>query len=178
MTKPQNIESIEKATDKSWNEWRRLLNDAGARELEHKAIAELAQQELTGKIDSPGWWAQTIAVAYEQAIGRREPGQKSDGTYEISVSKTVEGTRDDIFTRYMDKLAGTVQFDSAITSNERTSVTPVRSYWKCDLEDGSKITWAFEQKDSNKVLVVVSHVILQSQESANSWRAYWKNYLG
>ena len=38
---------------------------------------------------STAWWAQSITVGFEQARGIRRPGQRQDGTYEASVSRTV-----------------------------------------------------------------------------------------
>ncbi len=178
MTKSQSIESIEKATGRSWKEWNKFFSDHSAKELDHKSIASLVHKELEGKIDSAGWWSQAITVAYEQYIGRREPGQKSDGTYEVSVSKTVEGTRDEVYASYAEKLSQTEQFNNLTTDNERTSTTPVRSYWKCDFSDGSKIIWSFEQKNPGKVLLVAMHTGLASSESAVKWRDFWKEYLG
>ena len=35
------------------------------------------------------WWSQHVTVAYEQARGIREPGQRQDGSFEASVSRTV-----------------------------------------------------------------------------------------
>lgn len=178
MTKSQSIESIEKATGRPWADWKQWLEKAGAHELTHPAIADLVYKELEGKIDSPGWWSQGVTVAYEQAIGRRAPGQRSDGTFELSVSKTVDGTRDEVFAGISDRLhAAAAGFAGKTIANVRTSVTPVRSYWKCDLDDDSKVTWSFEQKGEGKVLVAVTHTNLISEEQASGWREFWKNYL-
>ena len=58
-------------------------------------LAAAAHTLFRGKVDNAGWWAQTAAVAYEQQIGRRVPGQLGDGTFQVSVSKTVPGSRRD-----------------------------------------------------------------------------------
>ncbi len=48
MTKPANIASIEKATNKSWQQWLDELEENGARELSHI--------ELAKKIVWPALW--------------------------------------------------------------------------------------------------------------------------
>jgi hypothetical protein len=35
------------------------------------------------------WWAQGVTVGYEQARGIRSPGQRQDGTFEVSVTRTI-----------------------------------------------------------------------------------------
>ena len=90
-TKPISTAAIEKGTARSWQDWLAFLEEIGADRLSHKEIAE--RVAATG--DASGWWSQSIAVAYEQRIGRRRPGQRSDGTYQASASRTIPGTRDE-----------------------------------------------------------------------------------
>ena len=177
MTKPQNVEAIEKATNKSWQEWLTWLNSMGAEKLNHTRIAELVYTNLSGgKIDSPSWWAQGITVAYEQSIGRRMPGQKGNGTFEVSVSKTFEGQREGVFVQCLNLLNGAQEFNSEIAKNARTNTTPVRSYWRCELAGGGKVTWAVEQKLPNKVWLVINHTNLATAEEAAKWKVFWKKY--
>ena len=60
----------------------------GAEQLSHHEIASALITELDGKVDNLGWWAQATAVAYEQYVGRRVPGQRPDGTFQTSVSRS------------------------------------------------------------------------------------------
>lgn len=177
MTQPQNIESIEKATGRKWSEWLEWLEERGAKDLSHTEIARLVHKELEGKVDSFGWWAQGVTVAYEQQTGRRVPGQKSDGTFEISVSRTVKGSREGIFQRLSEQLESEFEFGEVNINQTRTSVTPVRSYWRCELDNGTKVVWALEEKGEAKCLLVVTHTNLTSSESAESWRDFWSRYL-
>jgi hypothetical protein len=45
-------------------------------------------RELEGTIEQLGWWTQAVTMAYEQYIGRPVPGQRPDGTFQKSVSKS------------------------------------------------------------------------------------------
>lgn len=177
MTKPSNRPGIEAATGRAWNDWVTMLDAAGGRDKEHKAIARLVHQELSGRIDSAGWWAQGVAVAYEQYIGRRAPGQRSDGSYEVSVTKTIAGERENVFALWNEAYGRVEAFDGRRVHNERTSITPVRSYWRCELNDSSKISVAVEQKDTGKSIITVTHTALSSAQAQDEWRTYWKDRL-
>ena len=84
-------ESVLKATGRSWAEWYALLDGAGARELDHGAIASKVH-ELG---DVTGWWGQQIAVSYERARGLRAVNERPDG-YSVPASLKV---RDALKTR-------------------------------------------------------------------------------
>ncbi|GAB3616480.1 hypothetical protein GCM10027416_10370 [Okibacterium endophyticum] len=78
-------DSVEKATGRSRDQWRSLLGSSGAATWSHTATASW----LVDEHGVDGWWAQSITVDFEQHIGRRKPGQRADGTFEVSVSRTV-----------------------------------------------------------------------------------------
>lgn len=177
MTKPQDTAAIAQITQKPWDEWVKWLDARGARELGHGDIAKLIQEELSGKIDSAGWWSQGITVAYEQHIGRRVPGQRSDGTFEVSVSKTISGNLEDTFATRVEQLNAQDSFDGEVVSNVRTSITPVRSYWRCNFADGTKLTWSFEPKGTDRVFMVVQHTAIKSAEQSQRWEQFWAEYL-
>lgn len=77
-------EAVKAKTGKAWAEWFKLLDAAGARTLEHRAIVTLLSQSH----GVPGWWRQMVTVEYERARGLRQVHQKSDG-FSVSASKTV-----------------------------------------------------------------------------------------
>ena len=72
---------------------------AGATELGHSKIARWLVEEH--RVD--GWWAQGITVSYEQARGLRAPGQRADGTFEASVTKTLPATVEQIWPLLADE---------------------------------------------------------------------------
>jgi hypothetical protein len=51
--------------------------------MSHREIATLVNEKY--KVD--GWWSQTVTVGYERT-GLRARGQRRDGTYEASKSRT------------------------------------------------------------------------------------------
>ena len=173
-TKPAGTDAIADGTARSWEEWLSFLQQIGASRMPHPEIARRIKE--TG--DANGWWAQAITVAFEQHIGRRKPGQRSDGSYEISATRTVNGEVADTFASLCKRLDATAAFDGvARAGSPRTSVTPKRSYWRCDLADGTGVAFALEQKSGAKVLVAATHRKLASDTEAARWRAFWKDYL-
>ncbi|MFB9310728.1 hypothetical protein BJY17_003453 [Agromyces hippuratus] len=75
------------ATGRPRDEWFALLDEAGATGWKHQAIANWLVTEHG--VDS--WWAQAVTVGFEQARGIRLPGQRQDGTFEVSVTRTISG---------------------------------------------------------------------------------------
>ena len=79
-------DAVRRATGRDRDEWFALLDEAGAVAWGHREIAEW----LVGEQHVDPWWAQSLTVAYEQARGIRRPGQRQDGTFEASVTRTVD----------------------------------------------------------------------------------------
>jgi len=86
--------AVKAKTGKDWAAWFKLLDAAGARSLEHRAIVTL----LSKTHGVPGWWRQMVAVEYERARGLRQVHQKSDG-FSVSASKTLAVALPDCFAR-------------------------------------------------------------------------------
>ena len=79
MATNSRIGPVERATNRTWDEWLRFMDGIGARDLDHKAIALEVYEELEGTVDQLGWWTQAVTVAYEQYIGRRIPDSAPTG---------------------------------------------------------------------------------------------------
>src|SRR4051812_6895798 len=75
-------DAVRARTGKSWAEWFALLDDAGAKEMNHKQITAILDAQ-----GMDGWWCQMVTVGYEQERGLRQKHQKGDG-FEAGVSRT------------------------------------------------------------------------------------------
>lgn len=174
MTRPVNVETIAEGTARSWEEWLEFMRSIGAQVLTHKEIAE--RVEATG--DANGWWAQTITVAFEQHIGRREPGQSSSGRFAVSVSKTLDMGPDEALARWQALMAGRTALDQMpFVGEPQTSVTDAWRYWRATLADGSRIGVNITAKSGGRSIVGIGHENLDSRDSADYWRPYWKGML-
>jgi len=179
MTKPQNTDSIAAATGISWNDWVTFLDAQHAHELSHAEIARIAHKHISSQLKSAGWWAQGVAVAYEQSIGRRKAGQRTDGTFEVAVSRTVARARDEAFQTVVKAVEVYIETSALETNNVRTSHTPKRSYWKCDVKNSGTVTVSTELKttDAIKSLCVITHAKLRAADEAARWKATWATLL-
>jgi len=175
MTRPANTAAFARATGRNWEQWLAFLDSIGARDLPHKEIA----QAIFDTGDASGWWAQGIAVAYEQHIGRRQPGQRSDGAFEVSVSRSVSGTLDDALALWMGAMKGMDTVDGvAMIDGATVSRSDQWRYWRCALGDGSRVTVTIGRKGDDKAVITVAQQKLGRAEHKERWRTYWKGVLG
>ncbi|MBI3542265.1 MAG: DUF4287 domain-containing protein [Deltaproteobacteria bacterium] len=92
MAKPGKIEKIGRVTSRSvlkctgrgWDEWIRILDEAGARGLTHKEIVAL----LRKRYKLGPWWEQGVTHGYEVHIERRVDGQDAKGKYSTAATRT------------------------------------------------------------------------------------------
>ena len=120
------------ATGRALGDWFAILDGHGGRELPHRDIARLLQDEY----DVPGRWSQNVAVEYEKHIGRRETGQTQAGDYEAAVTRTLPGDMDAALSRWVEGLPkGRPRRRSTVS---RSLVSPVSPGRRSDGTGGSR----------------------------------------
>jgi hypothetical protein len=85
-TPKTSSEAVKKATGKGWHEWFAILDKAGAKKLDHTAIADLVYKKHL-KHHKTGWWAQMVTVEYERSRGLRAVNQNKQG-FAVTIHKT------------------------------------------------------------------------------------------
>jgi hypothetical protein len=174
-TKPISTAAFGDKTRRDWVGWLSFLESIGARDLSHAEIAE--KVAATG--DASPWWAQSITVAFEQHIGRRKPGQRNSGAFEVSASRTVAEDRAGLFARVVAHFGAARSLGGVpVGPDARISETPKRSYWRATLVDGSTVQLAAEPKGDGKTMLNVTHMKLTAEADIARWRAFWKDELG
>lgn len=171
-----NTDSIEKATNKSWQQWVKELDAMGGRTMTHKDIARKLYDQLAGTIENHGWWAQGITVAYEQHMGKRVPGQLVNGLFEIAVSKTLPINRTELFPKVVKWFENQSTLHNQAPLMPRSSETSKRSNWRCNFNDGSKFA-ATAEPSGDKTKLVLSHTAIPTKSQADAWKIYWKQTL-
>lgn len=163
-------EALRAKTGKTWKEWFVVLDQAGARKMNHTEMAAYLYKELR----CPGWWNQMVAVGYEQARGLREKHQKPSG-YEISRSKVVEVSLARLYAAWQDKKArGRWLNNSAFRVRKETSNKSMRITWG----DGkSSVEVNFYSKGDGKSQVTVQHGKLADAMHAERMKTYWAAQL-
>lgn len=177
MESNARINAVERATHKSWEEWLRFMDAIGARSLSHHAIATKVLEELDGKVDNLGWWAQAVTVAFEQYTGHRIPGQRPDGTFQTSVSKATKlGMKAlmDAWERFAD---GDPDVRAVIAAEARVSGTDKRITWRTRAHDGSDIRITSEPKKDGTASIIAVQMGLQTNALNQAARAHWASIL-
>jgi hypothetical protein len=157
MTKNARIEAVERATGRSWDEWLEYMSGIGADGLSHHEIAAALIQELDGKVDNLGWWAQATAVAYEQYVGRRVPGQRPDGTFQTSVSRSTSLDMAALMQAWTAFAATDEGILNLIAGDPRVSGTANRITWRAKARDGAAIVVISEPKKDGTASLVAQH---------------------
>jgi hypothetical protein len=177
MATNSRITSIERATHWSWDQWLHYMETIGAKELSHHEIATHVLGELEGKIDNIGWWAQSVTVAYEQFIGRRIPGQRPDGTFQTSVSKSTTLTMTDLMDKWVQFAVNDKDVLALIAKEVRVSGTDKRMTWRTKAKDGSDVRVTSEPKKDGTAAIVAVQMGLQTEEFNNAAKANWSAIL-
>ena len=78
-----NDAAVKTKTGKDWHQWFAILDNAAAKKMSHKEIAEY----LYEKRGAPGWWSQMVTVTYERARPARQApkGRRIRGEHEQDV---------------------------------------------------------------------------------------------
>jgi len=181
MTTNSRIKPIERATNRAWDEWLKFMDNIGAKNLDHHQIATKVFEALDGTIDNIGWWAQAVTVAYEQYIGRRIPGQRPDGTFQTSVSKSTKLGMKELMDKWVAFATQDQEVLDLITGDVRVSGTEKRTTWRARAKDGSSIVVISEPKANESASIVAQQMGLQTNElnieAKSKWQAIVSRFL-
>ncbi|CAL9345176.1 hypothetical protein SUDANB121_00364 [Nocardiopsis dassonvillei] len=163
-------EAVRERTGHGYDEWFARLDAWGATERTHKEIAAHLVQDL----EVPGWWAQSLTVAYEQERGMRAPGQRKDG-YSAGVSRTVRAPMEEIFAAFVEESVR----ERWLADPELTvlSDNPPRRV-TADLDDGTRVVLYLTARGTDRVSVAVEQSRLADQEAAAEAKEFWREHLG
>lgn len=166
-----NETAVNANTGHGYAHWFGLLDKWGAKEKGHTAMARWLVEEHG--ID--GWWAQHLTVAYEQERGLRAPGQRSDGTYSITASKTVNVGVHELFVAFHDDAKRRRWLgDAALEVRTTRPDTSLTARWE---EGPTRITVAFVDKDKNKSQVALAHERIPTPQQADELKAFWRERM-
>lgn len=161
--------AVKKATGHDRAYWFKKLDDAGAKKWDHKKTAAYVIDEL--KVEP--WWGQGIAIDYEQERGLRKPGQRSDGTFSVTASKTVAAPAGELLDAVVQLL--TVKFEQ-----EPVGVSPTAKYptARFKLDDGQKVVAMITPKNEAKATVSVEWGNLNSTTNLEAKKSEIRDWLG
>lgn len=163
-------EAIKEKTGCTWERWVLALDYHGAAKMSHGDIAKLVNTKY--KID--GWWSQTVTVGYERIKGLRAIGQRRDGTYEASRSRTFNVPVKTLFDAWADPGVRR-QWLNGAGVKVRTATAPksMRLGWT----DSTIVAIGFEAKGKSKSVVALAHTKLPDRDTADRLKQYWSERL-
>lgn len=160
-------EMIRSGSGRPWAEWVEVLDAWGARERTH---TEVARHVVELGVDP--WWAQAVTVGYERITGQRAVGQRMDGSYSGSASRTFAADLARVEPLWTEA-AGRDQWLPPGLLALRTA-SPGKSA-RFDQADGGGIlaVW-FTGKGMGKCSVQVQQEKLPSKDAADTFGATWR----
>lgn len=165
-------EAVHASTGRRLGEWFALLDEWGAREQGHTAIARW----LADEHGVEGWWAQNVTVAYEQERGMRVPGQRADGTFSVSASKTVAVPVDELFAAFEDEaLRRRWLGDYEVAVRTARPGKSITAAWE---EGTTRLAIGFYAKGDAKSQVALAHERIAEARRADELKAFWRDRLG
>lgn len=163
-------QAVMRATGRTWEEWLKVLDRAGAKAMEHKEIAAL----LARKFSLTNWWSQMVTVGYEQARGLRKAHQQASG-FAANASRTMSHALDKLFNAWHDPQARAQWLkDAPVEMKRATRGKYVRMKWT---QNNSSVDVGFTAKGPGKTAVQVSHGKLKSAAEVARQKAFWKDAL-
>jgi hypothetical protein len=163
-------DAVRARTGRDWAGWVAALDAIDASRMSHGDIAAHVHADFA----VGDWWGQMVAVGYERIRGLRKIGQRRDGTYEASKSKTFPVALETLFEAFTSKqmrnrwLGGD---DPAI--RKATPGKSVRMLWL----DGTPAEALFTAKGAGKSQVAIQHRKLASKAVADERKLFWSAAL-
>lgn len=166
--------AVAKATGRTWAQWIKALNAAGAKELDHPAIARLVESAFG---ISP-WWSQMVTVGYEQAVLGRAKHSKGK-SFEVGISKTINAPVRAAYNAWT-KPATRRRWLAGADLRIRKATTDKSARITWDAAAGDKATSVsvnFWPKGPGKCMVQVGHAKLPSGAACTKTKKYWSGRL-
>jgi len=163
-------EKLKAKTGCAWERWVYALDRRGAEKMSHRDIAALVNEKY--KVD--GWWSQTVTVGYERIKALRARGQRRDGSYEASKSRTFNVPVTTLFDAWADASTRR-RWLNGEDVKVRTATAP--KSMRLDWTDRSIIAVGFAAKGKSKSSVAVQHTKLPDRETADRLKEYWSGRL-
>ncbi|HYI09558.1 MAG TPA: hypothetical protein VEK57_10890 [Thermoanaerobaculia bacterium] len=161
--------AVQKATGRTWAEWVPVLDAFGGREKPHRDVAI-----YVSSLGVRDWWSQTVVVGYERIRGLRAIGQRREGSWEASKSRTFNVPLATLYAAFADAkkrakwLPGT-----KLTVRSSTKDKTVRAV----LDDGTAVQFYFTPKGESKTGVAVQHTKLASKVAVDERKMFWSERL-
>jgi uncharacterized protein YndB with AHSA1/START domain len=158
--------SIKARTGCTWERWVKALDRVKAHTWSHREIAKYVHE----KYKVSGWWAQTVTVGYERIKGLRQVGQRRDGSFEASKSRTFPVPVSTLFGAFHDARIRSQWLPGVdLTVRTATREKSMRISWP----DGTSLEIGFTGQGAGKSRVALSQVKLSDKAAATRAKEFW-----
>jgi hypothetical protein len=161
---------LKEKTGCTWERWVKALDSHKAHTWPHREIAKYVME----KYKVPGWWAQTVTVGYERIKGLRAVGQRRDGSFEASKSKTFAVPLSRLYSAFSNARIRARWLPGVdLTVRTATRQKSMRFTWP---DQTSVVIW-FDRRGPEKTQVALAHQKLSDRDSAARMKQYWTERL-
>jgi hypothetical protein len=162
--------ALKAKTGCTWERWVHALDRVKAHTWPHRRIAQYVHE----KYKTPSWWSQNVTVGYERIKGLRAIGQRRDGGFETSKSKTFAVPLARLYRAFSDArtLARWLPEVSLEVRTARANKS-MRVTWP----DRTSVEIGFMGKGAAKSQVAVQHSKLPDYATATRLKQYWTERL-
>ena len=157
-------ESVRKATGRTWASWVKLLDAANAAKRPHREIVRHVASTGT-----PDWWSQMVTVGYERIRGLRDRGQRRDGGYEATKSRTFAVPVSKLF----DAFAKPRMRAKWLTARVKVRTANPHKTLRLQMDDGTHVAIGFLPKGDGKSAVAIQHSKLADKATAVKMKEWW-----
>lgn len=160
----QTDAAVKSKTGRDWREWVAILDAAKCAEKPHREIAR-----FVASLGTPDWWSQTVTVGYERIRGLRAVGQRRDGHYEASKSRTFAVPVAKLYKAFATARLRAKWLPDKV--NVRSSTTDKRM--RISMADDTVVEIYFTAKGDAKSAVAIQHTRLPDKATADGWKVWW-----
>lgn len=163
-------EAMQRGSGRTLAAWLDILDAWGATKRKHPEIARW----LVDEHGIPGWWAQSVTVAYEKARGMR-PVEPGPGGFSVTVSRTIAVSPDAVTEAFTDD-AVRARWLARAPISVRTE-RPGRSARFDWSEPPSRIAIHLVSKGESRTQISLVHERLPDAGAADRMKALWRDAL-
>jgi len=161
---------LKENTGCTWERWVKALDHVKAHTWPHREIATYVREKYKVK----SWWVQIVTVGYERIKGLRAIGQRRDGSFEASKSKTFAVPLGTLYRAFHDTRIRSRWLPGVdLTVRTATREKSMRITWP----DRTSVEVGFASQGSGKSRVALSHVKLPDKAAAARAKEYWGDRL-
>jgi uncharacterized protein YndB with AHSA1/START domain len=160
--------AVSEKTGRTWAEWVKTLDAAGAAGMPHRGIAR-----HVASLGTPSWWTQMVTVGYERIRGLRARGQQRGGSYQVSRSRTFPVSVEALFDAFANARTRRRWLPVKVTVRTARPHRTLRVTW----EGGTLALFGFTAKGGTKSAVAVEHQKLPDRFAAQALKTAWDEYF-